>query len=102
LSKKRKANKSERDYMGRVAALGCIACSDLGYSDSPACVHHMGNQGIRASHFDTIPLCPTHHQWGGLGVAIHAGRKTWEAKFGTERELVDRVQKRLGYDYAQN
>ncbi len=82
--------------MGRVAALGCIICSDLGYSDSPAEVHHIGNQGVRASHYDTIPLCPEHHRWGALGVAVHSGRKTWEAIYGTERELLDRVKKMLG------
>ena len=92
---KRKANKAEREYMSRVAALGCIVCSEIGYNDTPALVHHVGNQGVRASHFDTIPLCPTHHQWGGLGVAVHAGRKTWEANFGTERELLDRVKNML-------
>jgi len=96
--KKRPATRLEREHMGRVAALGCIVCEDLGYPGSPACVHHIHKQGlsIRANHFDTIPLCPTHHQNGGFGVAIHAGRKTWESIYGTEEELLARVKERLG------
>ena len=36
------ANAAEREYMGRVAALGCIVCSEcLGYQDTPAIVHHI-------------------------------------------------------------
>jgi hypothetical protein len=98
LAKKRKANKAERDHMGRVAAMGCIVCEDIsGSIGTPANVHHIGNQVVRASHFDTIPLCPHHHQWGGHGEAVHAGRKTWEANFGTERDLLARVKKRIGH-----
>jgi hypothetical protein len=94
--KKRAATSEEKKHMDAVAALGCIVCSDNGYPRTPACIHHVGNQGIRASHYETIPLCPTHHQWGGFGVAIHDGRKTWEANFGTERGLLARVNKIVG------
>ena len=93
--KKKAATRQEKEHMGRVAALGCIVCEDLGYYGSPATVHHIGNQGMRASHFDTIPLCPAHHQHGGFGVAVHAGRKTWESIYGTEQELLARVKERL-------
>jgi hypothetical protein len=48
--------------------------------------------GQRASHFETIPLCADHHQHGGHGVAIHAGKKTWEERFGTELELLEKVR----------
>jgi hypothetical protein len=45
--------------------------------------------GQRASHFDAIGLCPTHHRTGGYGVAIHAGQKEWESRYGTELELLE-------------
>lgn len=90
--------KSEKDYLNRVASLGCIVCKNLGYGVTPAHVHHIRTgkgMGQRASNYETIPLCPTHHQHGGHGVAIHAGQKTWEANFGTEIELLEQVKQEL-------
>jgi hypothetical protein len=56
----------------------------------PVEVHHITGAGmaLRASHFDTIPLCPTHHRLGSYGVAVHAGQKEWERQFGAQRELL--------------
>jgi hypothetical protein len=50
---------------------------------------------VRADNFHVIPLCHAHHRTGG-GVAIHAGRKSWEEKFGTEGELLAQVLQELG------
>ncbi len=89
---KKAPTKAERDYMGRVAELGCIICQ------MPASVHHITTgvgMGQRASNYDTIPLCPTHHQHGGHGVAIHAGIKTWEARYGTELDLLEKIKEIL-------
>lgn len=82
--------KAERDHMNRVAALFCVACRNAGLGDSPAELHHIGNgtMGKRASNHEVIPLCPNHHRLGGHGVAVHAGRKAFEANFGTERNLL--------------
>ena len=42
---------------------------------------------------DMIPLCYIHHQ-GKLG--IHTiGKKTWEERYGTQRELHQRLQEEL-------
>ena len=82
---------AEKKHLSRVAALGCVA----GSCGMPAEVHHpRDGKGIaqRGSHYDAIPLCPRHHRTGGLGVAIHAGQKTWEAIFGTEAELVEKTK----------
>lgn len=90
--------KAEREYLNRVVSLGCIVCKNLGHGETPAHVHHMRTgkgMGQRASNYETIPLCPTHHQNGGHGVAIHAGQKTWEANFGTEIELLEQVKQEL-------
>lgn len=80
--------------MDRVAALGCIACKNEGAGYVPACVHHLKTgmgMGQRASNFQTIPLCPTHHQNGGFGVAFHAGSREWQKNHGTETELLAQV-----------
>lgn len=90
--------KAEKLHLNRVASLGCIVCDNQGYPDSPAEIHHIrAGQGMsqRASNYDTIPLCPTHHRLGGYGVAIHAGQQEWESIHGTERELLAEVRSRL-------
>lgn len=91
------ATKAERDHMGAVAALGCVVCRNLGFGETPAEVHHIGNGtlGKKASNFETIPLCEVHHRNGGHGVAVHAGRKTFEARYGTERELLEQTRREL-------
>lgn len=86
-----------REYMGKVAAIGCILCRQLGYGPTPATVHHIRTgigMGKRASDFDTIPLCPEHHQ-GMTG--IHGmGRKAWERHHGiTELQLLQETKEMI-------
>lgn len=91
--------KAEREHLNKVAALGCIACYNWGFPHTPAAIHHIrAGQGMsqRASNYEVIPLCPYHHQEGATGQAIHAGRKSWEANHGTERDLLAQVLQMLG------
>ena len=86
--------KAEARHMGDVASMGCVVCRNAAYGESPAEIHHIRNgQGMsqRASNYEVIPLCPTHHRTGGFGIAIHAGQETWEAAFGTERNLLNQT-----------
>lgn len=79
-------------WLGRVVSLGCIICG------MPANAHHIRfGQGMamRARDALAIPLCPIHHQSGGLGVAFHAGPKSFERNFGTELELLELTYQRL-------
>ena len=92
-------NKAERLHLSRVADLGCIVCRlEFGIEDSPAECHHIrtGQGHKRASYLETIPLCPLHHRTGGHSVAYHAGARAWEAKYGTELELLEAVRELLG------
>ena len=80
--------KADREYLSALVENGCVICQ------MPAEVHHIRSgmgMGQRNDHRATIPLCPMHHRNGGLGVAIHAGRQTWEGIFGTEAELLEKV-----------
>lgn len=86
----------EKRHLSKVAGLGCIACMIQGTPGTPAEIHHIRagkGRGQRASHYEAIPLCPAHHR----GTAhpqvpsIHLARRSFEAEFGTERELLDRV-----------
>lgn len=89
--------KSEREYMGKVAEIGCILCKHLGLGETPCELHHPRTgtgAGRRASHFDVLPLCFQHHR-GNVG--IHGmGRKAFEKYYGiTEMELLDEVRKNV-------
>ena len=53
---KHRATKAEREHMDAVAELCCIVCNDLGYPGSLAEIHHVANQGVRASHWEVLPL----------------------------------------------
>ena len=91
--------KAEKLHLDRVAALGCIVCKSMGYEDAPAEIHHCSKGtglAVRADNYHVIPLCAMHHRQGGYGVAIHAGRKTWEQRYGTESDLLAQVNAELG------
>jgi hypothetical protein len=89
---KKQPTKEERAHMGRVVQIGCLICL------SPPEIHHTGTyQGGGRDHKRVLPLCHRHHRTGGYGVAIHAGKKKWESIYGTEQELLDRVDELLNY-----
>ena len=90
----------ERNHYDKLSQLGCIVCNVLGHGYSAPHIHHIksGNAGMgKKSHWSlAIPLCPTHHQHGGYGVAIHAGKKAFETAIGmTEVELLNATLNRL-------
>lgn len=81
--------KTDREWIQRVVALGCVVCR------MPAEYHHLLTgkaMGKKASHLDGFGLCPNHHRHGGHGVAIHAGVKTWEDNFGTEAHHLEKTR----------
>lgn len=91
------ATKSERDYMGKAAELGCALCRHLGYGATPAEIHHPRHgtgMGKRAAHTDGFPLCYEHHR-GNTG--IHGlGRKAFEKMYGvTEADLMNQTKSLL-------
>jgi hypothetical protein len=91
-SKNKQHSPDEQAHIKKVVELGCIVCLNRGFN-SQAEVHHIssGGMGLRSSNFKIIGLCGDHHRTGGHGVAIHAGKETFEAQFGTETELLEQV-----------
>ncbi len=95
---KRTPTKDEAEWMGKIVAHGCVACwIDFGRGVAPA-VHHILRGGVRLGHLFTLPLCdPGHHQNGaqfGM-VSRHPWRKRFEARYGTEIELLEKLRKEL-------
>lgn len=91
--------KTEREWMARIADMGCIACRKDGIS-SPASVHHIVQGNRRLGHLFTLPLCYLHHQGDGREVpSVHFSKRTFVQRYGTELELLAELQTELGiYD----
>ena len=92
--------KKEREYLDRVANLGCIVCKKNGYHTEPE-IHHLREgmgMGQRNDYLNAIPLCPIHHRTGGVGEAIHAGVKSFAKNHGTEKQLLGQVRAMLAVE----
>lgn len=86
-------SKAGKRWMADVANLGCVACRNHGYGETPAEVHHIRDgvgRGQRADDTETIPLCPAHHRGTAHPIvpSIHRDKRRFEREFGTERELL--------------
>ncbi len=80
--------RAEGEYLGRVAALGCILCRRMGYGETPAQIHHVreGEGGAqRAPHWLAVPLCEPHHT-GPRG--IHGNRLAFLPLKADEMDLL--------------
>jgi hypothetical protein len=86
---------AEKRHLGRVAALGCIVCSELGMGDEPAQVHHIREGRIARNHWLTIPLCPDHHT--GTMASVHLAKPALlrSLNIGSEFDLLARTIERL-------
>jgi len=77
--------------MASVAQLPCVVCGIR-----PVTVHHcMTGIGRRKDHLKTISLCWMHHL-GPEGIdGKQMGKRVWEAKYGSEKVLLEKVNKLL-------
>ena len=95
MAKKRPMTPTERAHVRRVKQLGCLICKRA------AEAHHIttgSGMGGRATHFETIPLCFDHHQAQTplpFGEAVHKGTETFERKYGTQLEMLERTRNLL-------
>lgn len=85
---KKSATVAEKAWMSRVAELGCMV---------PDCkaqwimIHHWRPDGV-TDNYKVIPFCWSHHQGD---FSIHNSQKTFETKYGTQRELLIKVYELL-------
>lgn len=89
--------KDEKRHVGRTVALGCIACRQDGFYDTPAEAHHPregAGVGKRASHYDVLPLCEKHHRgtMHPIVSSIHLDKLNFIKKYGSEAELLEKVK----------
>lgn len=104
MTKRKNRTKTDKKYLECISELGCIVCLNLGYEGTPCEIHHIRSgqgAGQRADDTEVIGLCHPHHRTGGYGIAFHAGKRAWEEKHGTERELLAQTKTLLGISNEQ-
>lgn len=83
--------------------LGCICCRLDGWGFVAPEIHHPRSgtgAGQKASDLHGLPICPAHHR----GTAhpsissIHLDKLNFIARYGTEAELLARVNRMIGWD----
>lgn len=85
-------------HMGKVAAIGCIACMLLALGQTPAEVHHIREGRIARNDFLTLPLCPPHHREHRAGIpSIHHAKAKLLRALGvhSEFDLLAEVLRRI-------
>lgn len=114
----RKPTKAEQDRLDAIHAMPCICCQLLRIAQpSRTEAHHLVDKGTRkhsGGHAATLPLCGWHHRGDVLGCGRYASpptmanvevaigpslqgnKKLFLVKFGTERELLAVIDKKLG------
>lgn len=93
--------KSDRARLDLLHRMQCVVCGAW-----PAEAHHIVDNGYRrlsGGHQATIPLCPWHHRGDPLadvtvtatkellGPSLALHKRQFVARFGTERQLLARV-----------
>lgn len=92
--------KAEKEHLNKVAALGCVACLLDGNPGTWAEIHHPRagtGKGRKASHFDAIGLCPSHHRGTQHPAipSIHLSKRAFIEQYGTEADLLEIVRQHL-------
>ena len=86
-------SKAIKAYWDKVAAIGCIACRQDGIFNDYVSIHHVDGRTKPGAHYRVLPLCGPHHQTGGEDApAIHPFKKRFIQKYGTEAELLKKVE----------
>lgn len=95
---------AEQAWIDACKEFGCVACFLDGAPGMPGAYHHIVEGNRRLGHRYGFCLCdPGHHQNGaarGL-ISLHPGRSPkFIALYGTERSLLARLERRLGFPHA--
>src|SRR5574337_2071633 len=101
VGKQKNITKSDRFRFNALKDIGCICCKLDGICPNiPTEIHHLVEGNNRLGNTYTIPLCTWHHrgeassQWEKLkGPSLARSKREFVAEYGTERELLDAVNK---------
>ena len=80
--------------------VGCIACLLDGHPNTYVSIHHIDGRTKPDCHKEVLPLCAPHHQQDDsdmMGrIAVHPNKARFEARYGSQYELLDQVKEKLG------
>ncbi|MDE2098369.1 MAG: hypothetical protein KGL39_14035 [Patescibacteria group bacterium] len=83
--------------------LGCVACYLSGVRHVPCEIHHIVEGNKRLGNQASLSLCPYHHRgviesvWDRFkGPSLANDKRKFVAEFGTERELLSKVNQLIG------
>lgn len=90
-------NRAEKLFHDLLASVvGCIACRIDGIVNHYVSIHHIDGRTKPGAHMRALPLCAPHHQTGGEDApAIHPWKRRFEAKYGTQAELLAKCKEML-------
>jgi len=85
--------KKIKEHFEAIVNFGCLICHLMGFPKSPCEIHHIkekgkSKMGKKASDYEVIGLCYLHHR-GDQG--YHHSPKTFTERFGTQKELLQKV-----------
>ena len=92
----------EREFMDKIASLGCLACATEGITNPWISLHHIAGRTAPGAHMLVLGLCAPHHQHddtdprGRIGVHPHKAR--FEQRYGTQLELLANARRQLGIE----
>lgn len=94
-------SKATQERFTAMSRIGCIVCRVFHNTRSDAHIHHLSGlkyrgMGMKARDDHTIPLCPTHHQYGTKAIpSVHLQPKIFAERYGTQEELLEMTNKML-------
>jgi hypothetical protein len=93
---------AELVFMNAIAGLGCIACAKDGHVNPWISLHHIVGRTAPNAHMLVLPLCAGHHQDGtGIDpslIAVHPYKARFEARYGTQMELLAECMAMIGWN----
>jgi hypothetical protein len=88
--------KDEQEFHNKIARLGCCACFKDGIINTYVSIHHIEGRTKKGAQMKVLALCADHHQTGGEEApAIHPWKARFEAKYGTQEDLLAETIRRL-------
>ena len=96
----------EKEFMNKIARLGCIACRKMGFFNDYVSLHHIEGRIKPGCHYKVLPLCERHHQLADtnkppLWHTLHHNKRAFEREYGTEMELYHECLELIGADSEQ-
>ena len=91
-------SKKEKEIWNAIAELGCIACRKDGRFNPYVSIHHCDGRAKPGAHKKVLALCAGHHQDGSGAmdlIAVHPYKARFEAKYGTQEELMEETKNLL-------